>query len=71
MIISRKPAITTPGMTPAMNSFGIDSVWKSPCMATASGGGCSPMPEIPKITIGIDGGITTPSPPEEAVIAEA
>ena len=29
------------------------------------------MPEIPKITIGIEGGITTPSPPEDAVTAEA
>ncbi len=29
------------------------------------------MPEIPKITMGMEGGITTPNPPDEAVIAEA
>ena len=63
--------ITRPGKKPATKSLGMDTVWNCPNFATASGGGIILMPEIPKITIGIEGGITTPRPPEDAVIAEA
>ena len=31
--------ITSPGMMPAIKSFGMDSVWKAPNFSTASGGG--------------------------------
>ena len=30
-----------------------------------------PRAEMPKITIGIEGGMTTPRPPDDAVIADA
>ena len=68
---NRLPAITRPGSTPAMNSFGIETVWNTPYFSTASGGGCMPSAAMPKITIGIDGGMMMPRLPDEAVMEEA
>ncbi len=70
-MISRPPAITMPGTTPATNSLGIDSEANWPNFSTASGGGFMPSAEMPKITIGIDGGMMMPRPPEAAVTADA
>ena len=52
-----------------MNSLLIETVWKGPNFSIASGGACRPMAEMPKITMGIEGGMTIPSPPALAVTA--
>ena len=44
-----------------MNSFGIDSESNWPNFSTASGGGAMPSAAMPKMTIGIDGGMMMPS----------
>ena len=54
-----------------MNSLGMETDWNTPYFSTASGGGCIPSAEMPKITMGIEGGMMIPRLPEEAVIAEA
>ena len=54
-----------------MNSFGIDRLANSPCRATAAGGICRPMAATPKITIGMEGGMMMPMPPDAAVTAPA
>ena len=64
-------AITSPGMAPAMNSLGMDRPANSPCFCTASTGTCRPMAEMPKITMGMDGGMMMPMPPDAAVTAPA
>ena len=70
-MISRLSASSSPGKTPAMNSLGMDTDWNSPNVSTASGDGFMPRAEMPKMTMGMDGGMTTPRPPEDAVIADA
>ena len=70
-MIKRLPAIRKAGMKPAINSFGIETVWNTPCCSTASAGAGMPRAAMPKMISGMEGGITMPRPPDEAVIAEA
>ena len=70
-MINRLSASSRPGKMPAMNSFGMDTDWNSPNLSTASGEAFMPKAEMPKMTMGMDGGMTTPRPPEDAVIADA
>ena len=70
-MIKRLSASSRPGKIPAMNSLGMETDWNSPNLSTASGEGFIPSAEMPKITMGMDGGMTTPRPPDDAVIADA
>ena len=54
-----------------MKSVAIETVWNGPNSAIASAGGAMPRAAMPKITIGIEGGMTMPRPPADAVTAEA